>query len=91
MYTGEVRTLTLALKGEGGSVTTCMYVINVLFAFNSIFHLSMNYDYCTYLEIVGGDSDTIYRAVMDVLEEYHVPFHKVIGLCSDGVSTMRGV
>ena len=28
---------------------------------------------------------------MDVLEEYHVPLHKVIGLCSDGASTMRGV
>jgi len=51
----------------------------------------MNYDYCTYLEIAGGDSATIYRAVMDVLEEYHVPLHKVIGLCSDGASTMRGV
>ncbi len=57
-----------------------MYVINMLFAFNNIFNLSMNYDYPTYLEIVGGDSDTIYRAVMDVLEEYHVlvPLHKVI-------------
>ncbi len=28
---------------------------------------------------------------MDVLEEYNVPLHKVVALCSDGASTMRGV
>ncbi len=44
LYTGKVRTLTLALKGEGGSVTMCMHVINILFAFNNVLILSMNYD-----------------------------------------------
>ena len=34
LYTGEVRTLTLALKGD-----ICMYVINKLFVFNKFLNL----------------------------------------------------
>ena len=33
----------------------------------------------------------MYRALRTVLAEYNVPLTKVIGLCSDGASTMRGV
>ena len=33
----------------------------------------------------------MYNALLTVLEAYNVPLLKVIGLCSDGASTMRGV
>jgi hypothetical protein len=43
LYTGEVRTLTLALKGDGGSITICMHVINILFAFKNVLIVSLKY------------------------------------------------
>jgi hypothetical protein len=43
LYTGEVRTLTLAIKGEGGSITIFVHVINILFAFKNFLIVSMNY------------------------------------------------
>jgi hypothetical protein len=33
----------------------------------------------------------VYNALLAVLESYNVPLLKVIGLCSDGASTMRGI
>ena len=34
--------------------------------------------------------DTVYGTLMGVLNEYQVPVSKVIGICSDGASTMQG-
>jgi hypothetical protein len=43
------------------------------------------------LEIQAGDANTVYVMVMKVLTDNKVPLDKVIGICSDGASTMQGV
>ena len=42
-----------------------------------------------YLEIQAGDADIVYAMVVKVLTENKVPLDKVIGICSDGASTMQ--
>ena len=47
------------------------------------------YDFA--LEIKAGDANTVYEMVMKVLQEYNMSLGQMIGVCSDGASTMRGV
>ena len=44
-----------------------------------------------FLEIPAGDANTVFAVLMKVLREYKVPFDKIVGICSDGASTMQGV
>ena len=43
------------------------------------------------VEIEAGDSNTVYAMLIKILVEYNVPLNKLIGICSDGANTMRGV
>ena len=42
-------------------------------------------------EIAAGDANTVYAMLMKVLKDYDLPINKIIGICSDGASTMQGV
>ncbi len=42
-------------------------------------------------ELAAGDADTVYAALMKTLDKYHVSLDKVVGICSDGASTMLGI
>ena len=42
-------------------------------------------------EIAAGDANTVYAMLMKVLKDYDPPIAKIIGICSDGASTMQGV
>ena len=42
-------------------------------------------------ELAAGDANTVYAALMKTLDKYHVPLDKVVGICSDGASTMLGI
>ena len=42
-------------------------------------------------EIAAGDANTVYAMLMKVLNDYDLPIAKIIGICSDGASTMQGV
>jgi hypothetical protein len=42
-------------------------------------------------EIAAGDANTVYAMLMKVLTDYDLPIAKIIGICSDGASTMQGV
>jgi hypothetical protein len=43
------------------------------------------------IEVSDGTADTLYRELILILEKYHVPLGKVIGICADGASTMQGI
>jgi hypothetical protein len=43
------------------------------------------------IEIKAGDANTVCAMVMKVLQEYKIALGQLIGVCSDGASTMRGV
>ncbi len=85
--TGEVKTLTLALEGRYFdyrplSFTHCINTHNEL-----IPCLIANVQN----SLRGGDSNTVFAMLMKILEENKVPMDKIIGICSDGASTMLGV
>ncbi len=42
------------------------------------------------IELEAGDANTVYTALINILNRYHVPLHRVAGICSDGASTMLG-
>jgi hypothetical protein len=69
-YTGEVKTLTLALQGN----TSIQLLKEIIYV--TVFNKP---NYTIALELENGDSDTVYRALRTVLEEYNVPLSKVIG------------
>jgi hypothetical protein len=80
---GSVRTLTLALveisAGDSGSTLSEYF----------LFFSQMVYIYISVVFRVNY-LDTVYGTLMRVLHEYQVPVSKVIGVCSDGASTMQG-
>ena len=41
-------------------------------------------------EIESGDAESIYGKVMEALETSGLPLGRIVGLCSDGASTMLG-
>ena len=43
------------------------------------------------IELPDGTADTVYQELLLILDKYHVPLGKVIGICADGASTMQGV
>ncbi len=43
------------------------------------------------IELDAGDANTVYAALMQILHKYHLPLERVVGICSDGASTMLGV
>ena len=43
------------------------------------------------IELPDGTAATVYQELLLILDKYHVPLGKVIGICADGASTMQGV
>jgi hypothetical protein len=41
-------------------------------------------------EIDPGDAESVYGKVMEALETSEIPLCRIVGLCSDGASTMLG-
>ena len=42
-------------------------------------------------ELSAADANSVYSILLGVLHEFSIPMRKVIGICSDGASTMQGV
>ena len=42
------------------------------------------------VELKAGDANTVYVALMEILNKNNVPLDKIIGICSDGAYTMQG-
>ena len=84
LYTGEVKTLTLALHGLD------VFIFNVKFH-NAVVVLYTFPTLIVTIELPDGSANTIYRDLMSILEKYNVPLGKVIGICADGASTMQGI
>ncbi len=80
--TGEVNTLTLAVQGSYSSFGYMAHFYKITLYLRH----SLNK-----LEIQAGDANTVYAMVMKVLTDNKVPLDKVIGICSDGASTMQGL
>jgi len=84
LYTGEVKTLTLALRGLD------VFIFNVEFH-NAVVVLHTFPTLIVTIELPDGSAKTPNRELMLILEKYNVPLGKVIGICADGASTMQGI
>jgi hypothetical protein len=96
LYTGDVKTLTLALHG----LLYTMYY-NIAHLSKLLLHLPTT-SKCSFIhfalltsnetiELPDGTAGTVYQELLLILDKYHVPLGKVIGICADGASTMQGV
>ncbi len=81
---GEVKTLTLALEGNDilqrkqyHTAITLTYPLITVVPYNNV-------------DLEAGDANTVYTALIKILHQYHVPLHRVVGICSDGATTMLG-
>ena len=86
---GNVKTLTLTLVG-------CILVHDHIIPITCSYYLLLQhfrFHYCitiTYIALEAKDAGNVYRVLLDVLLESCVPLDRIIGICSDGASTMMG-
>ena len=85
----NVKTLTLSLVG-----TTLVHAHIILITCSCCILLQhFRFKHCITIiriELEAKDAGNVYRVPLDVLMEYCVPLERIIGICSDGASTMMG-
>jgi hypothetical protein len=80
--TGEVKTLTLASQDFNYICTTNRH--------NNLKNNPHSFNVPLLEVLPAGDANTVYAMLIKVLNAYNIPMDKVIGICSDGASTMQG-
>jgi hypothetical protein len=86
---GNVKTLTLSLVG---SILVHAHIILITCSC-CILLQHFRFQHCITIiriELEAKDAGNVYRVLLDVLMEYCVPLERIIGICSDGASTMMG-